>query len=49
MGLAKIYYRIDGAFGNQDWNMQWGHVATNYELPHFLDHSSMMLTIRDIQ
>ncbi|XP_019257657.1 PREDICTED: uncharacterized protein LOC109235864 [Nicotiana attenuata] len=37
----RISSRIDRAFGNYEWMMQWGHVVTEYGLPYISDHSPM--------
>nr|XP_016457612.1 PREDICTED: uncharacterized protein LOC107781428 [Nicotiana tabacum] len=44
-GVERISNRIDRAFGNYEWMMQWGHVATKYGLPYISDHSPMLLTL----
>ncbi|XP_019229886.1 PREDICTED: uncharacterized protein LOC109210864 [Nicotiana attenuata] len=44
-GVERINSRIDRAFDNYEWMMQWGHVITEYELPYISDHSPMVLTL----
>ncbi|XP_070029227.1 uncharacterized protein [Nicotiana sylvestris] len=40
-----ISSRIDRAFGNYEWMMQWDHVITEYRLPYIYDHSPMVITL----
>ncbi|XP_060190791.1 uncharacterized protein LOC132620097 [Lycium barbarum] len=44
-GTDRIWSMIDRAFGNANWLMQWGHVQTEYDLPHISDHSPMRLQL----
>ncbi|XP_070029289.1 uncharacterized protein [Nicotiana sylvestris] len=41
----RISSRIDRAFGNYEWMMQWGHVITEYGLSYISDHSPMLITL----
>lgn len=49
LGSARICSRIDRAFGNHDWMMQWGQIQIEYYLPHLSDHTPMMFTMTGIQ
>ncbi|XP_059310368.1 uncharacterized protein LOC132061610 [Lycium ferocissimum] len=44
-GADRVWSRIDRAFGNADRLMQWGHVQTEYGMPHISDHSPMLLQL----
>ncbi|XP_016499265.2 uncharacterized protein LOC107817887 [Nicotiana tabacum] len=35
----RICSRLDRAFGNHDWMMQWGHVVMEYDVPLISDHT----------
>ncbi|XP_060182758.1 uncharacterized protein LOC132612661 [Lycium barbarum] len=49
LGTDRICSRIDRLFGNVDWMMKWGHVTTDYDLPHVSDHAPMLLNIQEVQ
>ncbi|XP_019240934.1 PREDICTED: uncharacterized protein LOC109220919, partial [Nicotiana attenuata] len=44
-GSDRIWSRIDRLFGNYEWMMQWGHVATIYDVPFISDHAPMSLSL----
>ncbi|XP_060217125.1 uncharacterized protein LOC132644554 [Lycium barbarum] len=44
-GADRVWSRIDRAFGNANWLMQWGHVQSEYDMPHIPDHSRMLLQL----
>ncbi|XP_055803659.1 uncharacterized protein LOC129872800 [Solanum dulcamara] len=48
-GVDRISSKIDRAFGNYEWMMQWGHVSTEYEKPGISDHCPMLLTLQENQ
>ncbi|XP_019261721.1 PREDICTED: uncharacterized protein LOC109239590 [Nicotiana attenuata] len=39
----RIWSRIDRAMGNAEWMMQFGHLTTEFKLPHISNHSPMMI------
>ncbi|KAH0764708.1 hypothetical protein KY285_000579 [Solanum tuberosum] len=41
----RIWSRLDRAFGNHDWMLQWGHVVLEYDVPHISDHAPMILSL----
>ncbi|XP_009788441.1 uncharacterized protein LOC107829432 [Nicotiana tabacum] len=45
----RIWSRIDRVFGNYEWMMQWGHIATVYNLLFISNHAPMCLTFNEIQ
>nr|XP_016506210.1 PREDICTED: uncharacterized protein LOC107824002 [Nicotiana tabacum] len=44
-GAERIDNRIDRAFGNYEWMMQWGYVITEYGLLYISEHTPMLITL----
>ncbi|XP_070015991.1 uncharacterized protein [Nicotiana sylvestris] len=44
-GVERNDSRIDRAFGNYEWMMQWGHMITEYGLPYISYHSPILITL----
>ncbi|XP_019262563.1 PREDICTED: uncharacterized protein LOC109240391 [Nicotiana attenuata] len=45
LSTERIYSRIDRAFGNHEWMMNWGHVVMQYDDPYISDHAPMLLSM----
>ncbi|XP_060210949.1 uncharacterized protein LOC132637959 [Lycium barbarum] len=45
LGADRICSKIDRAFGNFDWIMNWRQVYIEYGLPNFSDHSSILFSV----
>ncbi|XP_075111394.1 uncharacterized protein LOC142181775 [Nicotiana tabacum] len=45
-GADRVCSRLDRAFGNHEWMLQWGNVVIEYELPFIFDHSPMILSLK---
>ncbi|XP_060190867.1 uncharacterized protein LOC132620191 [Lycium barbarum] len=46
-GANRVYNRIDRAFGNDEWMLQYGQLDVDYGLPHISDHAPMIITLKD--
>ncbi|XP_060178252.1 uncharacterized protein LOC132608207 [Lycium barbarum] len=46
-GANRVYSRIDRAFGNDEWMLQYGQLGVDYGLPHISDHTPMIITLKD--
>lgn len=44
-GDDRICSRLDRAFGNYEWMMQWGQVTTEYNVPGIFDHAPIILNL----
>ncbi|XP_019240016.1 PREDICTED: uncharacterized protein LOC109220010 [Nicotiana attenuata] len=44
----RVSSKIDRAFGNHDWMVNWGHIVLEYDLPNISDHAPMLLTLQTV-
>ncbi|XP_019234330.1 PREDICTED: uncharacterized protein LOC109214833 [Nicotiana attenuata] len=45
----RICSRLDRAFGNHEWMMEWGHIVMEYDVPLISDHNPMVLALQTNQ